>query len=235
MPARRCSRSTSARSPPTSAACAREAAGSEVAGVVKANGYGLGAPRGRGRPVAGRLPQVLRRPAGGGQGAARPPAGRRDLRPERPAGRGRGRVARRRADPGPQPSRRARALRQPRPPAAASACRPRCTSIPACAAWASIARSSRRLDPRSADARSSCVLVMSHLGVAEEPDNPLNELQRTRFERLRRRLPPAPASLANSSGHLPRARVPLRSLPPGRRALRGQSRCPGAPTRWRRW
>ncbi len=44
------------------------------------------------------------------------------------------------------------------------------------------------------------VLVISHLACAEEPDNPLNEQQRQRFERLRARLPRAPASLANSSG-----------------------------------
>ncbi|HSA83097.1 MAG TPA: alanine racemase [Geminicoccaceae bacterium] len=44
------------------------------------------------------------------------------------------------------------------------------------------------------------VLVMSHLAVAEEPDHPLNAQQRARFEELRRRLPRARASLANSSG-----------------------------------
>ncbi len=44
------------------------------------------------------------------------------------------------------------------------------------------------------------VLVMSHLASAEEPDNPLNEQQRGRFEQLRRHLPRARASLANSSG-----------------------------------
>ncbi len=44
------------------------------------------------------------------------------------------------------------------------------------------------------------VLVMSHLVAAEEPGNPLNERQRRRFEELRRLLPAAPASLANSSG-----------------------------------
>jgi alanine racemase len=43
-------------------------------------------------------------------------------------------------------------------------------------------------------------LVMSHLACAEEPDNPLNERQRTRFEQARALLPAAPASLANSSG-----------------------------------
>ncbi|MGH6919939.1 MAG: alanine racemase, partial [Geminicoccaceae bacterium] len=42
-------------------------------------------------------------------------------------------------------------------------------------------------------------LVMSHLACAEEPANPINELQRARFERQRALLPRAPASLANSS------------------------------------
>jgi alanine racemase len=43
-------------------------------------------------------------------------------------------------------------------------------------------------------------LVVSHLARAEEPGNPLNQAQRACFERLRRDLPEAPASLANSSG-----------------------------------
>lgn len=43
-------------------------------------------------------------------------------------------------------------------------------------------------------------LVMSHLACAEETANPLNERQRTRFEQARALLPAAPASLANSSG-----------------------------------
>jgi alanine racemase len=43
-------------------------------------------------------------------------------------------------------------------------------------------------------------LVMSHLACAEEAGHPLNQEQRERFERLRRLLPDAPASLANSSG-----------------------------------
>ncbi|WP_292407017.1 alanine racemase, partial [Mesorhizobium sp.] len=42
--------------------------------------------------------------------------------------------------------------------------------------------------------------VMSHLARADEPEHPANELQRLEFERLRRMLPKAPASLANSSG-----------------------------------
>jgi len=44
------------------------------------------------------------------------------------------------------------------------------------------------------------VLVMSHLACAEERDNPLNERQRLRFEALRRQLPDGPACFANSSG-----------------------------------
>ena len=43
-------------------------------------------------------------------------------------------------------------------------------------------------------------LVMSHLACADEPDNPANEAQRLAFDALRRILPHAPASLANSSG-----------------------------------
>ncbi len=43
-------------------------------------------------------------------------------------------------------------------------------------------------------------LVMSHLACADEPGHPANERQRFAFERLRHLLPPAPASLANSSG-----------------------------------
>jgi alanine racemase len=56
-----------------------------------------------------------------------------------------------------------------------------------------------RLDGASVSALE-LVLVMSHLACAEEPRNPLNAQQRERFERLRRHLPRAPASLANSSG-----------------------------------
>ncbi|RUW59118.1 alanine racemase [Mesorhizobium sp. M7A.F.Ca.US.008.03.1.1] len=42
--------------------------------------------------------------------------------------------------------------------------------------------------------------VMSHLACADEPEHPANEKQRSAFERLRKMLPEAPASLANSSG-----------------------------------
>jgi alanine racemase len=43
-------------------------------------------------------------------------------------------------------------------------------------------------------------LIMSHLACADHPHNPMNEQQRQRFELLRAKLPPAPASLANSGG-----------------------------------
>ncbi|MGB3645492.1 MAG: alanine racemase [Mesorhizobium sp.] len=43
-------------------------------------------------------------------------------------------------------------------------------------------------------------LVMSHLACADEPEHPANRAQLAEFERLRAMLPAAPASLANSSG-----------------------------------
>ena len=43
-------------------------------------------------------------------------------------------------------------------------------------------------------------LVMSHLACADEQDNPMNDVQRAMFNKLRTMLPPAPASLANSGG-----------------------------------
>jgi alanine racemase len=43
-------------------------------------------------------------------------------------------------------------------------------------------------------------LVMSHLACADHAEDPMNERQRVRFEELRGKLPPAPASLANSGG-----------------------------------
>jgi len=43
-------------------------------------------------------------------------------------------------------------------------------------------------------------LVMSHLACADHAEHPMNERQRLRFEALRAKLPPAPASLANSGG-----------------------------------
>jgi alanine racemase len=43
-------------------------------------------------------------------------------------------------------------------------------------------------------------LMMSHLACADEPEHPANRSQRASFESLRKKLPAAPASLANSSG-----------------------------------
>jgi alanine racemase len=44
------------------------------------------------------------------------------------------------------------------------------------------------------------VLVMSHLACADEPEHPANRAQLREFERLRAMLPAAPASFANASG-----------------------------------
>ena len=48
--------------------------------------------------------------------------------------------------------------------------------------------------------RFALTLVMSHLACADEPSHPMNAIQRARFDTLRAKLPPAPASLANSGG-----------------------------------
>jgi alanine racemase len=58
-------------------------------------------------------------------------------------------------------------------------------------------------------------LVMSHLACADHPGNPMNEAQRTRFELLRGKLPPAPASLANSGGTFLGARYHFDLVRPG--------------------
>ena len=54
-------------------------------------------------------------------------------------------------------------------------------------------------DPHALDG-VAVALVMSHLACADEPENPANRMQRENFEVLRKLLPKAPASLANSSG-----------------------------------
>lgn len=43
-------------------------------------------------------------------------------------------------------------------------------------------------------------LVISHLACGDEPDDPMNERQRTAYDRLRAKLPPCPACFANSAG-----------------------------------
>src|SRR4029079_9648566 len=47
---------------------------------------------------------------------------------------------------------------------------------------------------------SETKLVVSHLACADHAEDPMNERQRLRFEELPAKLPPAPASLANSGG-----------------------------------
>jgi alanine racemase len=70
--------------------------------------------------------------------------------------------------------------------------------------------------------------VMSHLACADEPRHPANEQQRLAFERLRAKLPAAPASLANSSGIFLGQRYHYDLARPGA-ALYGINPTPGEP------
>ncbi|NPD68520.1 alanine racemase [Lichenicola cladoniae] len=58
-------------------------------------------------------------------------------------------------------------------------------------------------------------LVMSHLGCADTPDHPANQEQLASFERLASLLPPAPRSLAASSGIFLGSRYHLDLVRPG--------------------
>ena len=69
-------------------------------------------------------------------------------------------------------------------------------------------------------------LVMSHLACAEEPGHAMNAAQRDEFLALRARLPPAPASLANSSGIFLGPDYHFDLVRPGA-ALYGVNPCPG--------
>ncbi len=71
-------------------------------------------------------------------------------------------------------------------------------------------------------------LVMSHLACADEPDHPMNEAQRRRFDALRDLLPGVPASLANSSGVFLGPQYHYDLLRPGA-ALYGINPQPGRP------
>lgn len=71
-------------------------------------------------------------------------------------------------------------------------------------------------------------LVMSHLACADEPDHPANAAQHAAFEAARRRLPSAPASLANSSGVFLGAAYHFDLVRPGA-ALYGVNPTPGRP------
>lgn len=70
--------------------------------------------------------------------------------------------------------------------------------------------------------------VMSHLACADEPEHPANERQRLAFERLRAMLPEAPASLTNSSGIFLGARFHYDLARPGA-ALYGINPTPARP------
>ncbi|MDB5360340.1 MAG: dadB [Rhodospirillales bacterium] len=70
--------------------------------------------------------------------------------------------------------------------------------------------------------------VMSHLACADEPDHPANRAQLAMFEAQRRRLPPAPASFANSSGIFLGADYHFDLARPGA-ALYGVAPVPDAP------
>src|SRR5690606_16053597 len=56
-------------------------------------------------------------------------------------------------------------------------------------------------EPRLAEA-FDVTLIISHLACSDQPDHPMNARQAERFDALLARLPPAPASLANSGGVL---------------------------------
>ena len=71
-------------------------------------------------------------------------------------------------------------------------------------------------------------LVMSHLACAEQRDNPMNAAQRALFIAQRKRLPPAPASFANSSGIFLGPDYHFDLARPGV-ALYGVNPTPGAP------
>jgi alanine racemase len=70
--------------------------------------------------------------------------------------------------------------------------------------------------------------VMSHLACADEPQHAANDRQRLEFERLRKMLPKAPASLANSSGIFLGQRYHYDLARPGA-ALYGINPTPAAP------
>ena len=86
-----------------------------------------------------------------------------------------------------------------------------------------LVRDSRILD------RLDVRLVMSHLVSADDPEDPRNERQLAAFERLRGRLPRAPASLAASDGLMLGARYHFDLVRPGY-ALYGGQAFRGAPT-----
>ena len=185
----RSSRSISPRSPPTGARCAARHAPGAVAGVVKADGYGLGAAPRRARAVRRGMPALLRRATGRGAGDPPARAGRDGRGAERAAAGRRGGYT------------------------SHAGIDPVLGSLDEVDRWAAQARRVGRTLPallhidtghgaaRPRSARSSRALqhdharldgielryVMTHLVSAELPDDPVNAVQRERFAaRLRR-------------------------------------------------
>jgi alanine racemase len=85
----------------------------------------------------------------------------------------------------------------------------------------------KRVEPTQLGALA-LVLVMSHLACAEERNNPMNQRQRERFEEQRAKLPAVPASIANSSGIFLGADFHYQLCRPGV-ALYGVNPTPGRP------
>jgi alanine racemase len=83
-------------------------------------------------------------------------------------------------------------------------------------------------DPRDWLAAFDPVLLMSHLACADVPDHPMNASQRRRFDALRAQFPAMPASLANSSAVFLGADFRYDLVRPGA-ALYGINPQPGRP------
>lgn len=67
-------------------------------------------------------------------------------------------------------------------------------------------------------------LVLSHLACADHPANPMNEMQRQRFDYLRAKLPPAPASLGNTAATFSGAQYHYDLVRPGIGLYGGRAR-----------
>lgn len=67
-------------------------------------------------------------------------------------------------------------------------------------------------------------LVLSHLACADTPSNPMNEMQRQRFDVLRAKLPPAPASLGNTAATFTGAQFHYDLVRPGIGLYGGRAR-----------